>query len=376
MIYLDNAATTWPKPESVYKAVYDCMKNFGANPGRSGHKMAMKAAQEIYECRELTAEFFGISNAENVIFTQNATHGLNIAIKGILNPGDHIICTAMDHNSILRTVYSMRKDVEYTIVNADKTGQIDISYLETLIKPNTKLVAMTHVSNVCGTILPAKKVSQICKKHNILFLLDASQSAGIIDIDMQRDGIDYLACPGHKALYGPMGTGILLVNSPVIPKPLYVGGTGSNSASLSQPDILPDRLESGTLNLPGICGLRAGIEFVKKTGIENIRQKEDELSSFLIDGISQMKNIRIGGMGKSDNRTGVVSFYHTKKDCVEIAGYLNSDHDIALRSMYHCAYLAHKAIGTGETGTLRASVGYFNKLSDIKTLLYALEKID
>ncbi len=376
MIYLDNAATTWPKPESVYKAVYDCMKNFGANPGRSGHKMAMKAAQEIYECRELTAEFFGISNAENVIFTQNATHGLNIAIKGILNPGDHIICTAMDHNSILRTVYSMRKDVEYTIVNADKTGQIDVSYLETLIKPNTKLVAMTHVSNVCGTILPAKKVSQICKKHNILFLLDASQSAGIIDIDMQRDGIDYLACPGHKALYGPMGTGILLVNSPVIPKPLYVGGTGSNSASLSQPDILPDRLESGTLNLPGICGLRAGMEFVKMTGIENIRQKEDELSSFLIDGLSQMKNIRIAGMGKSDNRTGVVSFYHTKKDCVEIAGYLNSDHDIALRSMYHCAYLAHKAIGTGETGTLRASVGYFNKLSDIKTLLYALEKID
>lgn len=376
MIYLDNAATTWPKPESVYKAVYDCMKNFGANPGRSGHKMAMKAAQEIYECRELTAEFFGISNAENVIFTQNATHGLNIAIKGILNPGDHIICTAMDHNSILRTVYSMRKDVEYTIVNADKTGQIDVSYLETLIKPNTKLVAMTHVSNVCGTILPAKKVSQICKKHNILFLLDASQSAGIIDIDMQRDGIDYLACPGHKALYGPMGTGILLVNSTVIPKPLYVGGTGSNSASLSQPDILPDRLESGTLNLPGICGLRAGMEFVKMTGIENIRQKEDELSSFLIDGLSQMKNIRIGGMGKSDNRTGVVSFYHTKKDCVEIAGYLNSEHDIALRSMYHCAYLAHKAIGTGETGTLRASVGYFNKLSDIKTLLLALEKID
>ena len=376
MIYLDNAATTWPKPESVCRAVYDCMKNYGANPGRSGHKMAMRAAQEIYECREHVADFFGISNAENVVFTQNATHSLNIVIKGILRPGDHVICTAMDHNSILRTVYSIRGDIEYTIINADRTGQIDVSYLETLIKPNTKLVAMTHVSNVCGTILPVKKVSQICKKYNILFLLDASQSAGILDIDMERDNIDYLSAPGHKSLYGPMGTGLLLINSSVIPNPLYVGGTGSNSAVLSQPDTLPDRLESGTLNLPGICGLGKGVEFISQIGTENIRRSEEIMTSFLIDGLSEMKNFKIAGLGKGEQRTGVVSFYHTKKDCVEISEYLNSEYDIATRSMYHCAYLAHKALGTAETGTVRASIGYFNKLSDIKTLLYALGKID
>ncbi len=375
MIYLDNSATTWPKPESVYKAVYDCMKNYGANPGRSGHKMAIKAAQDIYECREFVSRFFGLDNAENVVFTQNATHGLNIVIKGILNPGDHIICTAMDHNSILRTVYSMREDIEYTIVNADKTGQIDVSYLESLVKPNTKLIAMTHVSNVCGTILPIEKVSQMCKKHNILFLLDASQSAGILDIDMKRDNIDYLCAPGHKALYGPMGTGILLINSKVIPKPLYVGGTGSNSASLSQPDILPDRLESGTLNLPGICGLYKGMEFISQIGIENIRNQENELTCFLIDGLSEMKNFKIAGLGKSDYRTGVVSFCHTKKDCVEISQYLDSEYNIATRSMYHCAYLAHKALGTGDTGTVRVSLGAFNTKSHIDTLLCALSKI-
>ena len=375
MIYLDNAATTWPKPESVIRSVSECMEKLGANPGRSGHKMAIESAEKIYECREMVAKFFNLPNSENVVFTQNATHALNIAINGLLNTGDHVICTCMDHNSVLRPIYALGGKIEYSIADADREGRVDISRIKSLIKSNTKLIVMTPVSNVCGTIMPIKQVSQMCHQMGILFLLDASQSAGILDIDMKRDNIDYLACPGHKSLYGPMGTGILCINSDTIPKPLTTGGTGSLSDSLSQPELLPDRLESGTLNLPGICGLMEGVGFVKKQGIENIRKYEEMLTDHLISGLSVLKDIKIAGINNTDGRCGVVSFYHTKKDCVEISQYLSLEHNIATRSMYHCAYLAHKALGTGDTGTVRVSLGAFNTKSHIDTLLYALSKL-
>ncbi len=375
MIYLDNAATTWPKPTQVTEAVAKSMKYFGANPGRSGHKMAIRTSEKVYECRELIADFFGIPNPANVVFTQNATMALNLAIHGVLKAGDHAICTVMDHNSVLRPIFSKSSDVEVSYLGADGEGVIDPSELEALIRPNTRLVAMTHVSNVCGTIMPIEAVAEVCRQHGILFLLDASQSAGIINIDMQQMKIDLLAAPGHKGLYGPMGTGFLGINTDFDLNPIMQGGTGSYSKELTQPLELPDRLESGTLNLPGICGLAEGIRYINRIGIGNIREHEAKLTEYLLDGLSHIKDINIIGKKNTHGRTGVVSFTHNSRDCVDISSYLSSNFSIATRSMYHCAYKAHEALGTADGGTVRVSLGVFNTLSEIKILLYALKNM-
>ncbi|MBR5505396.1 MAG: aminotransferase class V-fold PLP-dependent enzyme [Clostridia bacterium] len=375
MIYLDNAATTWPKPNQVTEAVAKSMKYYGANPGRSGHKMAIRTSEKVYECRELVADFFGLSNPANVVFTQNSTMALNFAIHGILKAGDHAICTVMDHNSVLRPLFAKSPDVDVSYLGADSEGVIDPSELEALIRPNTRLVAMTHVSNVCGTVTPVEDIAKVCRQHGILFLLDASQSAGIIDIDMQQMKIDLLAAPGHKALYGPMGTGLLCINTDFELAPIMQGGTGSYSKELTQPLELPDRLESGTLNLPGICGLAEGIRYINRIGIANIREHEAKLTAYLLDGLSRIKDINIIGKKNTLGRTGVVSFTHNSKDCVDISSYLSSNFSIATRSMYHCAYKAHEALGTSDGGTVRVSLGVFNTLSEIKILLYALKNM-
>lgn len=373
MIYLDNAATTWPKPNQVVEAVASSMKYYGANPGRSGHKMAIRTSEKIYECRELISDFFGLNNAGNVIFTQNATHALNIVINGILKSGDHAICSVMDHNSVLRPLFAKRDEVEVSYAKANSEGLVDVSDFKRLIKSNTRLIVMTHVSNVCGTIMPIEEVAKMCHDNGILFLLDASQSAGIINIDMQKMNIDFLAAPGHKALYGPMGTGVLCINCEQQLTPLMTGGTGSYSKELSQPLELPDRLESGTLNLPGICGLAEGVRYVNRIGINNIYEHEMKLTSYILNGLANIKDINIIGKNTVDGRTGVVAFTHNNKDCVEIAEYLSSSYSIATRSLYHCAYLAHEALGTSDGGAVRVSTGVFNTLSEIKMLLYALE---
>ncbi len=375
IIYLDNAATTWPKPNEVIEAVAKSMRAYGANPGRAGHKMAIKTLEKVYECRELIADFFGIQNPENTIFTPNATASLNMAIKGVLKEGDHAICTAMDHNSVLRPLHSLLPKIEVSIADADSNGYVSLNSIESLIKPNTRLVVMPHVSNVCGTVMPIEDVARLCKEKGILFLLDASQSAGILNINMTDMAIDLLCAPGHKSLYGPMGTGLLLINTKETLEPIFSGGTGSYSKELTQPLELPDRFESGTLNLPGICGLYEGIRYINKIGINNIYEHEAELTSYLIDGLENIKGISVIGKKMSDSRTGVVSFVFKDKDSVEIAQYLDSSCSIASRAMYHCAYLAHKALGTENTGTVRISTGIFNTISEIKLLLYALEHI-
>ncbi|MBR2405158.1 MAG: aminotransferase class V-fold PLP-dependent enzyme [Clostridia bacterium] len=375
MIYLDNAATTWPKPNQVIEAVANSMKYYGANPGRSAHKMAIRTSEKVYECRELIADFFGLSNPANVVFTQNATMALNIAIHGILKAGDHAICTVMDHNSVLRPLFAKSPDVEVSYLGADGEGAISIADLEALIKPNTRLVIMTHVSNVCGTVLPVEAAAELCHNHGILFLLDASQSAGIINIDMQQMKIDLLAAPGHKGLYGPMGMGLLCINHNLDLNPIIQGGTGSYSKELAQPLELPDRLECGTLNLPGICGLAEGIRYINRIGIDTIGEHEAKLTAYLLDGLSHIKDISIIGKKDTLGRTGVVSFTHAKKDCVDISSYLSSNYSIATRSMYHCAYKAHESLGTSDAGTVRVSMGIFNTLSEIKILLYALKNM-
>lgn len=375
MIYFDNAATTWPKPERVINAVCESMKHFAANPGRSGHKMAIAAGEKVFECRELVADFFGIDNPCNVIFTLNATHALNLVIGGILEDGDHVICTQMDHNSCLRPLYNTGKSVEISVADADGDGKVDSKNIESLIKKNTKLIVMTHVSNVCGTIEPVKLVGQIAKKHSVLFLVDASQSAGILNINMMRDNINFLAAPGHKGLYGPMGTGVLCINSPKMPKPIIFGGTGSNSREVTQPPEMPDSLESGTLNLPGICGLAAGIDFIKTLGTHTVLKHELSLTGYFLNGISELKNYSIVGKDNIEGRCGVVSIVHKNISCVQLSEQLNSSYNIATRAMYHCAYPSHIALGTQNDGTLRISFGIFNTVGQVKTLLYALEHV-
>lgn len=375
MIYFDNAATTWPKPRSVLEGVERCMKHAAANPGRSGHKMSLKAGELLYECRESVADFFGLDNPSGVIFTQNATYALNIVINGILKKGDHVICTDMDHNSVLRPLFSFGNQIDISIAHADEEGFVSADTVQSLIRDNTRLIVMSHVSNVCGTIQPVSDIVRLAKDNDILFLLDASQSAGILDINMSRQGIDFLACPGHKSLYGPMGTGVLCINSSYPLKPLITGGTGSYSQSIIQPDELPDRFESGTLNLPGICGLSEGIKFVSAIGIDNIYRNEMKLISYLIDELNDLPSYKIIGRKGTHGRTGVLSIVHSHKDSAQVASILDSAYNIGVRAMYHCAYMAHEALGTSEGGTVRISLGVFNVLSEIKTLLYALEHI-
>jgi len=375
MIYFDNAATTWPKPRSVIDGVCESLKHFAANPGRSGHRMAINAGQKVFETRELLSDFFGLDNPCNVIFTLNATHALNIVIKGLLSPGDHVICSQMDHNSVLRPVYSFGENVDVSVIKADTEGRIDVSHAKSLVKDNTKLIVMTHVSNVCGTIQPSKEISEIAHNHGAAFLLDASQSAGILDINMKRDNIDFLVAPGHKSLYGPMGTGVLCINSPLKLTPIMTGGTGSNSMELFQPEELPDRFECGTLNFPGICGLSKGVEFLTSLGTENIYKHEMKLTKFLINGITELKDFTLVGTKDLKNRLGVVSFVHKELPSTAVSEYLSSSFNIASRAMYHCAYPSHEALGTNKNGTVRISFGVFNTIGQVKTLLYALEHI-
>jgi len=375
MIYFDNASTSWPKPRSVIAAVADSMKHLAANPGRSGHKMAIEAGEKVFECREEIASFFGLSDPCRVIFTLNATHALNIVINGILNNGDHVIYTQMAHNSVQRPVWAKRGEIQITSVPAKADGSTDIASVEKAIKPDTKLIIITHASNVCGTYSDLGEYGKLAKKHNVKLLVDASQSAGILDINMERDNIDFLAMPGHKALYGPMGTGVLCINTSADLKPLMCGGTGSYSHELNQPRELPDLLESGTLNFPGICGLLAGIRFVKALGANNIYKHEMKLTEFLLNEISELGSYSVVGRGDLNKRLGVVSVVCKSHSSAELAEYLNTDYNIAARALFHCSYSSHVALGTQQSGTLRISFGVFNTIGQLKTLLYALEHI-
>lgn len=376
MIYLDNAATTFPKPKSVYDNVMKAMKEYGANPGRGSHAMAMKGAKIIYETRELLAELFNLEDPMNVIFTSNATDSLNIAIKGILKPGDHVITTTMEHNSVLRPIKELEKfGVENTIVLCKIDGSIDVADIENAIKTNTKLIVTTHASNLTGTIFPIEKIGALCKKHNITYLLDAAQSAGVLDIDVQKYNIGILSVPGHKGLLGPQGTGALLINSDIEIDTIKQGGTGSESSSLYQPNFYPDKLEAGTHNLPGIAGLNSGIKYILNEGTKSIYSHEKELIDIFIKEIRNNKKILIYGPESMENRCGVVPINIFDMDSSEVAYILDSKYNIAIRSGLHCAPLAHKTIGTEKIGAVRFSVGPFNKKSEIIIAAKALNEI-
>ncbi|NLK64243.1 MAG: aminotransferase class V-fold PLP-dependent enzyme [Tissierellia bacterium] len=376
MIYLDNAATTFPKPSSVYKSVMKAMKVYGANPGRGSHAMAVEGARIIYETRELLAELFNLDDPMKVILTFNATDSLNIAIKGILNSGDHVVTTEMEHNSVLRPIKELENSgVENTIVKCASDGTISISDLESAIRDNTRLIVTTHVSNLTGSIFPIEEIGKICKEHKIPYLLDASQSAGVLTIDMKKYNIGFLAVPGHKGLLGPQGTGALLINSDIEIKHIKEGGTGSQSSSLEHPNFYPDKLEAGTHNLPGIAGLNEGLKYILKRGTESIYSHEKTLLDTFIIELRKNPKIKIYGPKSIEQRIGVVPINIEGMDSSEVANILDTKYNIAVRPGLHCAPLAHKAIGTEKLGAVRFGVGPFNKSKDIFTAVKALNEI-
>ncbi len=376
MIYLDNSATTHKKPDSVINAMTQYMKSGCANPGRSGHKLSLKAGEYVYNCRDLICEMFGASNPENIVFTLNATDSLNIAIKGYLNEGDHAIFSSMEHNSVVRPFYALLdKNIEYSVAIGDKFGRVTAESILSLIKPNTRLVCLIHASNVCGTINDICEIGKKLKEKNIKFLVDASQSGGIVPINMEEDNIDFLVLTGHKALMGPQGTGVLCIKDDIDLKTIKEGGTGSMSTYASMPPYLPDKLESGTLNTVGICGLYEGIKFIKNVGINNILEHDRYLSRILLEDLMNIRNIRVFGYLTDVRRIGVISVNFPERDVIEVSQILDKEYNIATRAGYHCAYGAHCTIGSEKEGTLRLSIGAFNTKDDIKSAVYAINKI-
>lgn len=376
LVYLDNAATTFPKPEVVYDEVMKCMKEYGANPGRSGHRLALEAGRVIYDARETISEMFNIENAMNIAFASNGTDALNTAIKGILKPGDHVITSTMEHNSVLRPLKALEKTgVELTIIECDKKGFIDVGEIEKNIKENTKAIITTHASNIVGTIFPIKEIGQIAKANNLIYIVDAAQTAGLYEIDVQAMNIDVLVFPGHKSMLAPQGTGVIYIGENVCIDCMKQGGTGSASESLVQPDMMPDKFESGTPNTPGIAGLGRGARFIMDTGMENIRKHEEELLSYFLENLNEMEEIIIYGPNDAKKQAPVVSLNIKNADSSEVGFMLDSEFDIAVRTGLHCAPLAHETIGTLKEGTIRFSIGYFNTKEDIDETLHALKSI-
>ena len=375
-VYFDNAATSYPKPPSVYEAINFTLQHVGANPGRGEHSLSQSANRIIFKARETIAEFFNIPNSRNIVFTSNGTEAINLALKGFLKPGDHGIISSMEHNSVVRPLNSLKNDgVNVTIVQCDKQGKLNPDYVFKEIKENTRLIVLTHASNVTGTILPVEEIGEIAAKKGIPLLVDAAQTAGTIPIDVLRNNISLLACPGHKSLLGPQGTGFLYICEGFNLKPLIEGGTGSNSELSEQPDFLPDRFQSGTLNTPGIAGLKAGIEFINKKSIQTIKEHEDMLSKTFINKLKEINRVRIYGPLSIKEKTAVVSFNIKGKDSADIATALDEKYQIMVRVGLHCSPYAHKTIGTFPDGTIRVSFSIFNTVHEIDYFIDSLKVI-
>ena len=375
MIYFDNAATTLHKPQAVVDAVVHAMTTAG-NAVRGTHAASLAASRTVYDARVKIAQFFHCSRADHVVFTANSTEALNIAISGTLGKGDHIVSTDLEHNSVLRPLYYLEKQgAALSFVRADKKGNIDYADFETLIRSDTKAIVCTHVSNLTGNALDLERIGAIAKAHQLLFIVDASQSAGCLDIDMERMQIDILCFTGHKGLMGPQGTGGLCIREGVEIRPFKRGGSGIHSYDREQPKSYPTRLEAGTLNSHGIAGLSAAVDYIRKIGIHMIQEKEQELMWRFYDGIHNIPGITIYGDFSTKNRAAILSLNIKGYDSGTVSDILSEEYDIATRSGAHCAPRMHQALGTVETGAVRFSFSWFNTREEVDTAIEAIREI-
>lgn len=377
MIYLDNAATTRQKPQQVIDAVVNAMTTMG-NAARGAHGSSLEASRAVYNTRYKLAKFFGCSRADHVVFTSNSTEALNIAINGVLNPGDHVISTDLEHNSVLRPLYRLEAEgvISLSFVGADKQGRPRMEEFESLIRSNTRAIVCTHASNLTGEIVDLMTVGAIAKKHGLLLIVDASQTAGCVQIDMEAMQIDLLCFTGHKGLYGPQGTGGLCVREGVEVRPFKVGGSGIHSYMKHQPEEYPTRLEAGTLNSHGIMGLSAALDFLEETGLETIAEKEHQLMMRFYHGVAGIPGVTIyGDFSEGHPRTAVVSLNIHDYDSSAVSDELSECYDIATRPGAHCAPRMHEALGTVEQGAVRFSFSWFTTEEEVDEAIQAVKEI-
>lgn len=376
-IYLDNAATSFPKPKAVIDNMMNYMTNCGANPSRGSSSTTLASNRAIYECRENLASFFGFDKTENVIFTNNITSSLNIILHALLKNSDHVIASSMEHNSVLRPLQKLKNEINIDVdfVQANKEGFINIKDVEVCFKTNTKAVILSHASNLTGSIQDITQIGKLCKKYGVFFIVDCAQTAGVIPINMKESNINALAFTGHKSLFGPQGIGGFIIDDSINEQMhvVFAGGTGSSSYSLDQPLELPDKFECGTLNSAGIIGLNTGINFIREQGIENIKNHEEALCKYALDELSKIEDIIIYGSMDEKKRTSTILFNIKNVDSSELGFYLDSEKNIVTRTGIHCAPLAHKTIGSHPHGGVRISIGYFNAKDDIDALIDALK---
>ena len=375
-VYLDNAATSWPKPPEVIAAMQAYLENGGGSPGRAAHGKSLASARMVYETRDALSSLFNATSPDRVIFTKNATEAINLLLFGFLNPGDHVIVSSMEHNAVMRPLRQLEsRGVSLSVAACDSCGRLDPLTIKTALTPRTRLVLLVHASNVTGTLLPIAEVANIAREAGIRFAVDAAQTAGVHPIDVQSGGIDFLTFTGHKSLGGPQGTGGLVIGPDVDLRPLMFGGTGSASESENQPAFLPDKLESGTLNAIGIAGLGASLAALTEFGVENVLAHERKLMKLFRDGLKELSDIEVYGPENTAESVGVLSLNVASRPCEEVGMELERDFDILTRTGLHCAPAAHRTIGTFGRGTVRFSVSRFNTESDIHAALEALSRI-
>jgi len=379
VVYLDNAATSWPKPPCVAAAMVYFLNEIGANPGRSAHRLSIEAGRIVYDAREAIAELFGAPDPLRVVFGLNVTEALNLAIRGLLSPGDHIITGSLEHNSMMRPLRALEQEgVEITVAPCSKEGSLDPVDIEKAIRPNTTLIALNHASNVVGTLLPVGEVGQIARRHGLLFLVDAAQTGGAYPFNMESCFIDLLAFTGHKSLLGPTGTGGLIVGDRVntaLMRPLKRGGTGSYSEHEEQPDFLPDIYESGTPNVAGLAGLNAGVRWIMDRSVDAIRTHEILLAQRMIDGLAVIPGVTIYGSKNARLQAPIISLNITGMEPSEVGLRLDDESGILCRVGLHCSPSAHRTIGTFPAGTLRLSLGIFNTEEDVDAAVEAIDRI-
>jgi cysteine desulfurase family protein len=379
MIYLDNAATSWPKPPEVLKAITEMMEQAGGNPGRSGHRLSIAAARVVYDCREKIAGFFNMPDPMRVVFTGNATQAINLVLRGLLKPGDHVVTTSMEHNAVMRPLHFLEKQgIVIKVSQCEADGTLDVRKLSKLIDKKTRLVVISHASNVTGTVFPVAEVTAVAHVAGVPVLVDAAQAAGSLSIDMQKTNVDYLAFTGHKELLGPTGIGGLVIGQQVDTRmltPLMFGGTGSKSESEEQPEDMPDKFESGTANVIGIAGLSGALSWINQRGLAAIKDHNEKLTAALLEGLSCIKGVRVYGTKRAANSLAIVSFAISDKKVSEVGFQLDEDFEIMARVGLHCAPAAHRTIGTFPSGTVRLSPGIFTTMEEIKETLLAVKKV-